>query len=201
MDTLVSNHLGLFLFVLIVILLFWLLFSTRDNKLPDGESCGCDEPCNSKSRDLLLMVKVNTLNGPIFIKGKNMSIIARNDQTITFNPVFQDAFGNEVTNLDVAPQWSISREDLAQLEVSEDGLSATVVPLGATGTLQVNVLIDAIPGEGEEALVGVAEVQILAGKVSVIRLDGVVKDKVAEPVEPEPEPETPNEPQEPEAQQ
>lgn len=128
-----------------------------------------------------------------------MSIVARNDQEVTFSPVFEDEYGNKVS-LDAKPTWSLSNADVASLKVSEDGLSAVVTPTGLVGTVQLNVLIDADPGQGVEPLVGVADITIVGGKVKTIRLTGVVTDKVAAPapapvVEPTPAP-TPEAPAE-----
>ena len=121
-----------------------------------------------------------------------MSIVARNDQNVTFSPVFEDAHGNTVDVLGSNPVWSLSNADVATLTVSEDGKEAVVSPTGATGTVQLNLLIDSDPGEAEEPLVGIADIQIVAGKARIIKLVGLVSDK---PAVVEPEPETPVDPQ------
>lgn len=139
-----------------------------------------------------LKLKASFLNGSAIqsVQGIEMSIVARNDQVITFNPAFEDGYGNPVDVLGSNPVWSLSNQDVAVLSVSEDGKQATVTPTGATGTVQLNLLVDADPGEAEEPLVGIADIQIVAGKARIIKLVGLVSDKVAV-VSPEPEPETP----------
>lgn len=123
-------------------------------------------------------------NGTI-VKGNNMSVVMRNDQKISFTLAFEDNYGNPVTDLGSKPEWHVSDADLATLEVSEDGLSATVVPSGPRGSVLVSVKVDADPDEDYEELVGQAELSIVAGKATLIRMSGVLSDKSVAVVEPE----------------
>ncbi len=138
-------------------------------------------------------------NGTI-VKGNNMSVVMRNDQKISFTLAFEDNYGNPVTDLGSKPEWHVSDADLATLEVSEDGLSATVVPSGPRGSVLVSVKVDADPDEDYEELVGQAELSIVAGKATLIRMSGVLSDKSVAVVEPETpvEPEQPTQPEQPE---
>ena len=137
------------------------------------------------------------------VKGNQMSIVLRNDQQVGFALAFEDKYGNAVSELGSVPAWNVSDEALATLEVSEDGLSATVKPNGPKGSVLLNVVVDADPDEAYEELLGQAEIAILAGKATVVRLSGVITDQVAAPapapVEPEDpaEPEVPTEPETP----
>ena len=124
-----------------------------------------------------------------------MSLIIRNDQEISFNLLFEDNYGNVVTQLGSVPQWTISDAELASIEASEDGMSAVFKSTGKVGSVQVNVSVDADPEEGVEQLLGQAEVTVLSGKARVVRLSGVISNVV--PVVVEPEPETPVEPEQP----
>lgn len=150
------------------------------------------------------MKLVYVLPNGIVIKGNDMSIVIRNDQKVSFALAFEDKFGNAVTDLGSVPAWSLSDEGFAELSVSEDGLSAVVTPLGPKGSVLVNVVVDADPDEAYEELVGQAEIAILSGKATVIRMAGVISDVTAveapveTPVETPAEPETPEVPAEPE---
>ena len=138
------------------------------------------------------------------VKGNQMSIVLRNDQQVGFALAFEDKYGNAVSDLGSVPAWSVSDAALAALEVSEDGLSATVKPLGPKGSVLLNVVVDADPEEAYEELLGQAEIAILAGKATVIRLSGVISDQSTPevPAVPEvPEVPTPGEGQEPEQPQ
>ena len=121
-----------------------------------------------------------------------MSLIIRNDPEISFNLLFEDNYGNVVTQLGSVPNWTISDAELATIEASEDGMSAVFKSTGKVGSVQVNVSVDADPEEGVEQLLGQAEVTVLSGKARVVRLSGVISNVV--PVVVEPEPETPAEP-------
>lgn len=120
-----------------------------------------------------------------------MSIVIRNDQSVSFALGFEDKYGNVVTEVGSTPVWSLSDDAVAALQVSEDGLSATVTPTAGRGSVLLSVVVDADPDEDYEELVGQAEIAIVAGKASVVRLSGVISDIVAAepaPVEPTPEP-------------
>ena len=130
-----------------------------------------------------------------------MSIVIRNDQEVSFALAFEDKYGNAVTELGSTPVWSVSDEALATLKVSADGMAAVVVPQGPKGSVLVNVVVDADPDEDYEELLGQAEIAILSGKATVVRMSGVITDKVEEePTDPEVpvEPQEPVDPQEPE---
>lgn len=188
-----EDKLTFILFLLVLIGVFYYIKNSR--------FCDPKKDVPSKPRFILTLQAIITGSlEPIVTKGNTMSLVMRNDQEVQFQPILEDAHGNVVTTLDIPPMWSVSDETLGTITAQEDGFGATFTPSGKTGTVQVNVLIDALPGEGEELLVGTADIQILAGKVAVIRLEGVLRDKaLAQPAEPEtpanPEPETPVDPE------
>lgn len=172
-------------FVMLCIL-GYLVWSIFERKSCEDSDCP-EDPGPPVKRSLKLKASFNNGLAILSVEGIEMSIVARNDQVITFNPVFEDAHGNQVDVLGSNPAWSLSNQDVATLTVSEDGKQATVTPTGATGTVQLNLLVDADPGEAEEPLVGIADIQIVAGKARIIKLVGLVSDKPTE----QPEPETP----------
>lgn len=175
-------------FIVFLLVLIGVFFYIENSRFCDSKN---DVP--SKPRFVLTLRAIITDSlEPIVTKGNIMSLVMRNDQEVQFQPILEDAHGNVVTTLDTPPIWSVSDESLGTVTAQEDGFGATFTPTGKMGNVQVNVLIDALPGEGEEALVGTADIQILPGKVSVIRLEGALRDKVpAQPVDPE----TPSDPQ------
>ncbi len=143
----------------------------------------------------LSLTMLLTVSDGTTYKGNHMSLIIRNDQEISFNLLFEDNYGNVVTQLGSVPQWTISDAELATIEASDDGMSAVFKSTGKVGSVQVNVSVDADPEEGVEQLLGQAEVTVLSGKARVVRLSGVISNVV--PVVVEPEPETPVEPEQP----
>ena len=151
----------------------------------------------------LSLTMLLTVSDGTTYKGNHMSLIIRNDQEISFNLLFEDNYGNVVTQLGSVPNWTISDAELASIEASEDGMSAVFKSTGKVGSVQVNVSVDADPEEGVEQLLGQAEVTVLSGKARVVRLSGVISNVVPVVVEPEPEtpaepePETPVEPEQP----
>lgn len=151
----------------------------------------------------LSLTMLLTVSDGTTYKGNHMSLIIRNDQEISFNLLFEDNYGNVVTQLGSVPNWTISDAELATIEASEDGMSAVFKSTGKVGSVQVNVSVDADPEEGVEQLLGQAEVTVLSGKARVVRLSGVISNVVPVVVQPEPEtpaepkPETPVEPEQP----
>ena len=143
------------------------------------------------TRSSITLVFQASIDDGITIEGSNMGIIARNDQTVSFNVKFRDSFGNEVDQLGSVPAWSLSDPVIGTLAVSDNGLSAVFTLTGINGNTQVSVLVDADPGVGEEALVGTAYITALSGKASVVQLEGILADRVTPPAPtpaPTPEP-------------
>ena len=133
------------------------------------------------------------------LKGVFMSIVVRNDQQVAFSLQFEDAYGNPVTELGSTPEWAVSSDELATIELVEGGKAGAVIkPTGKLGTLIVTVKVDADPGAGVEELLGQAEIQILSGKARKITLNGTISDKTEAPSQPEqPAPSQPENPKQP----
>lgn len=137
---------------------------------------GATFPCKGKRRIIALAMKVGN---NCFVQGVHMSTVVRSDEIVTFQPVFEDAFGNVADQLGSAPVWSVSDESIGSLEVSEDGLVAVFTPTGKKGTTQIALLVDSDPGVDEEVLAGTAELTVLSGKATVVKLTGVLSDRPA----------------------
>lgn len=144
----------------------------------DSSKC-YDSDCRSKVIGLSV-----GFNGGLIIEGVSMSLVMRNDQVVTFAPVFKDSYGNDVDTLGSAPVWALSNPDVGSLEVSEGGMTAVFTPTGVKGSTQVSLLVDADPSEVEEALVGTAEITVLSGKAVVVQLAGVLDNKPVQTVPP-----------------
>ena len=180
-------------------LLWWLLFRMQRELGGKTLKCWCKwygllwwlaKLLGCKRSSISLVFQANVDDG-ITIEGSYMSIVARNDQTVSFKVNFRDAFGNVVDQLGSVPAWSVSDPVIGALAVAEDGLSAVFTPTGINGNVQVSVLVDADPGVNEEALVGTASITMLSGKASVVQLEGILADRVTPPAPtpaPTPEP-------------
>lgn len=67
-------------------------------------------------------------------------------------------------------RWSVSDPAVGNLDVAEDGLSATLLA-GSPSTGQVNVVADGIVGDGENDLVAVLDVEVIAGDATVLQIN------------------------------
>ena len=132
--------------------------------------------CGGGNKVASLSLSVSITDGET-IEGVSMSIVARNDQVVTFKVNFRDSFGNIVDLLGSVPAWSVSDSTLGTLTTSDDGLQAVFTPSGIKGSVQVSVLVDADPGAAEEALVGTADITVLSGKATVVQLEGILSDR------------------------
>lgn len=86
------------------------------------------------------------------------------DKTVAASVAFVGAKGNPAV-VDGAPVWGTDRPDLLSVTAAEDGLSATIAPVGPLGTAQVTVTADADLDEGEtRELVVLGSVEVIAGE-------------------------------------
>lgn len=108
-------------------------------------------------------------------------------ETKKFKIKATDRFGNDA-KIDGAAQFSLTDESLATVEVSEDGMSASVVPKGAIGSAKLQVKADADLGEGVKELLGELQLDFVAGDAEVIAISEEVE---AAPVEEAPVEEAP----------
>ena len=122
--------------------------------------------------------------------------------------VINDKRGNPA-RVDGMPVWSSSDESVVTVTPGDDGMSATILSLGATGTAQVSVSADADLGEGVRTMTGSALIDVIAGEAFAFAL---MLGEDFDPVEPAPEepvdetpvdeptePATPDEPVDPDA--
>jgi hypothetical protein len=90
-------------------------------------------------------------------------------QTLPVSITITDKLGNPA-KVDGLPQWAITDASLAELIIAEDGMSATIKPMGTVGAFKVQVKADADLGEGVKEIVGELDVELLAGDAEVINL-------------------------------
>ena len=77
------------------------------------------------------------------------------------------AAGNPAT-ADGVPVWSVSDENVLEIQPAADGLSATVLAKGPVGVGQVTVKVDADLGAGVREITGLLDVTVIAGEAAVV---------------------------------
>lgn len=117
-------------------------------------------------------VKINS-NGEE-IQGEDMNLLLGQNARIAVTGI-KDAAGNDARVEGDALSWTVSgQQGLGELQVADDGRSATFVRNGAVGTCQVEVSGDADLTEGVRTIVGVEELVCLGGEAVVIELSSEV---------------------------
>lgn len=91
------------------------------------------------------------------------------NQSLPVTITITDKFGN-AAKVDGVPAWAVTDAALASLTVADDGMSASVVPVGAVGAFKVQVSADADLGEGVKSIMGELDVELLAGDAEVISI-------------------------------
>lgn len=103
------------------------------------------------------------------IKRKVESMFLKVTQSLPVSLSITDKKGN-AAKVDGAPVWAVTDESLASLSVAEDGMSATLTPIGPIGSFSVQVKADADLGEGVKEIIGELAVELSAGDAEVIAL-------------------------------
>jgi hypothetical protein len=102
-------------------------------------------------------------------KRKVKTMFLKVTQSLPLTIEIKDAKGNPA-KVDGAPEWAVTDEALATLEVSPDGFTATVTPMGPLGSVKVQVTADADLGEGVKSILGELDIDFLAGDATTIAL-------------------------------
>lgn len=87
---------------------------------------------------------------------------------LSIKPV--DKKGNPA-KLDGKPVWSVDNTELLAAVPSDDGMSCTLKAVGPLGSGTVSVKADADLGEGVTEVVGVANVEIVAGQAVSVNIE------------------------------
>jgi hypothetical protein len=95
-------------------------------------------------------------------------LVLTDTQKCTLTITVVDAKGHPA-QIDGVPAWSSSNEATASVNVSADGLSATVVA-GDPGTAQINVTADADLGAGVKPIAGTLDVEVIAGEAAAVAI-------------------------------
>lgn len=107
-----------------------------------------------------------------FIDGKNQRIenmFLKDSQNLPLSVQFKDQKGNAAP-VDGAPQWSVSDPSLAVVEAAADGMSAVLKPVGPLGAFKVQVSADADLGQGQSAIIGELDVEIVGGDAVSVQI-------------------------------
>ena len=116
-----------------------------------------------------------------------MAFILTADQQVSLSFSAKDKYGNDA-GIDGTPTWTSSDDSKVTVSAGADGKSATAVAVGPIGTAQVSVRADADLGDGAREVVGVLDIEVIAGEASIVALSaGTAEAKPA--VEPAPAPE------------
>ena len=87
---------------------------------------------------------------------------------LSIKPV--DKKGNPA-KVDGKPVWSVDNTELLSVTPSADGLSCTLAAVGPLGSGTVSVKADADLGEGVSEVVGVANVEVVAGQAVTVNIE------------------------------
>lgn len=107
-----------------------------------------------------------------------MAFMLADDQQVSVAFTAVDRRGNPA-RLDGAPVWS-SSDPLILTVTPNDDNSAAVLAVGPTGTAQVQVTVDADIGSGIRNLVGILDVEVVAGEA--VSLDLVPGTPTTQPI-------------------
>lgn len=122
-----------------------------------------------------------------------MAFILTADQQVGLSFSATDKYSNPA-GIDGSPAWASSDESKVTVTAGADGKTATAVAVGPAGTAQISVRADADMGDGMREVVGVLDIEVIAGEASLIALSaGTAEAKPAAEPTPEPAP-TPEEP-------
>jgi hypothetical protein len=100
-------------------------------------------------------------------EGENMNVTLTAVQKVEAAISVLDAKGNPAV-VDGAPVWAVSNPAGLVLTPATDGLSCSIAAAGPVGTYQVTVNADADLGEGIKPLVGILDVEVIAGEAVAI---------------------------------
>lgn len=84
------------------------------------------------------------------------------DKTASAAVSYVDAKGNPA-KVEGKPVWSSSDDTVLKVTAADDGMSATIEPVGPLGVAQVKVEADADLGAGVSPIITLADVEVAAG--------------------------------------
>lgn len=120
--------------------------------------CACDHKHRPKPR---ARVGVRLGGFVVNFQGDFMFTLP-DDKSVGVTISYVDAKGNPA-KVEGVPVWSSSDPAVLAVVAAEDGMSATVTPVGPLGTAQIKVEADADLGEGVAPLITLGDVEVVAG--------------------------------------
>lgn len=127
--------------------------------------CGCTAapPIDKQPRaQVTLAVGSLSVTATLETKGRLMFKLP-SDRVAAGLVAFVDVKGNPAI-VDGPPKWSSSDETVLSVVASEDGMSATITPVGPLGNAQVSVEADADLGEGTKPVISLVDVEVVGGQ-------------------------------------
>lgn len=114
--------------------------------------------CGKRPKPRPPRIKWRISQGAFLVEGFMSALFLSSTQqsVLTIQPV--DAKGNPA-EIDGMPKWAMSNSDVADLSISEDGMSVTLVAV-SPGATQVSVSVDARFGPEINLLTGVLDVTV-----------------------------------------
>jgi hypothetical protein len=97
-----------------------------------------------------------------------MALMLADDQQVDVAFKAIDSRGNPA-RIDGEARWASSDESVLEVFPNDDN-SATALAVGPLGTAQVQVKIDADLGDGVRELVGILDVEVVAGEAVALEL-------------------------------
>lgn len=102
-------------------------------------------------------------NSKSILIGEDMLSLPDDAPGVTGLVIYRDSIGNP-TAVDGPPSWSATPDGALTITPSEDGMSATIVPVGPLAKGQIRVAADPLVGEGVEELLVLEDFEVVAGK-------------------------------------
>lgn len=101
-----------------------------------------------------------------------MAFILTADQEVPVAVSFTDDHGNPAV-VDGVPVWASSDDTILSVVAAADGMSAVVAAVGPDGAGQVSVSADADMGAGTTSVIGLLDIEVVAGEaVSAVLTPG-----------------------------
>jgi hypothetical protein len=104
---------------------------------------------------------------------KVVNMFLKVNQSLPLSIAIKDSFGNPA-RVDGLPVWALTNEALGSIVVSADGMSATLSPSGVIGMCDVQVRADADLGEGIREILGVLNMEFIAGDAAIVEISAGV---------------------------
>jgi len=95
-----------------------------------------------------------------------MTFILTADQEVPVSVAFTDDHGNDAL-VDGIPVWASSDDTIMMVVAADDGMSAVASAVGPVGQAQLSVTADADMGSGTTNVMGLLDIQVVAGDALV----------------------------------